>query len=80
MKLKFMATYLYPFPPSLKLCEPIDSSDIRYLNMFYFPIKISKKKPLNIELYNEIWFDNPSRISQPLFDYNHITLIFSDLN
>ena len=28
LEIKFMATDLYPLPPSLKLCEPVDSSDI----------------------------------------------------
>ena len=31
-ELKFMSEDLYILPPSLKSCEPIDSSDIRYLN------------------------------------------------
>ena len=30
-ELKFMAYDLYPLPPSLKPCEPIDSIDTRYL-------------------------------------------------
>ena len=36
----------------------------------------SLSKPLKIKLYNETWFDKPSRTSQPLFDYNHPTLVF----
>ena len=73
-----MATYLYPLPPSLKPCEHVDNSDIRYLNQSHPPIVNSLSKPLNTELYNETWFDKPPRTSQPLFDYNHPTLAFLD--
>ena len=73
-----MATDLYPLPHSLKPCEPIDSSDIRYLNQSYSHIINPLSKPLKIELYNEIWFDKPPRTSQPLSDYNHPTLAFPD--
>ena len=31
-ELKLMAHDLYPLPPSLKPCEPVDSTDTRYLN------------------------------------------------
>ena len=31
-ELNFISTNLYPIPPSLKLCEPVDSSEIKYLN------------------------------------------------
>ena len=73
-----MATDLYPLPPSLKPCEPVDSSDIRYLNHSHSPIVNPLSKPLNIELYNDTWFDKPPRTSQPLFDYNHPTLALQD--
>ena len=75
-ELKSMVTYLYPLYPSLKPSKPVDSSDIRYLNQSYSPIVNLLSKPINIELYNETWFDKPPRISQPLFDYNHPTLAF----
>ena len=67
-----MATDLYPLPPTLKPCEPVDSSNIRYLNISYSPIVNPLSKPLNIELYNDTWFDTPPRTSQTLFDYNHL--------
>ena len=35
-------------------------------------------KPLNIDLYNETWFDKPPRTSEQLFDYNHPTLAFPE--
>ena len=35
-------------------------------------------KPLNIDLYNETWFDKPPRTSEQLFDYNHPTFAFPE--
>ena len=75
-ELKFKATDLYPLPHSLKPCEPVDTSDTRYLNQSYFPITNPLRKPLKIELYNETWFDKPPQIFQPLFDYNYPTQNF----
>ena len=75
-ELKFMTTDLYSLPPSLKPCEPVDSFNIRYLNISYCPIVNPLIKPLNIELYNDTWFDTPPWISQTLFDYNHLNLAF----
>ena len=77
-ELKFMATDLYFLPPSLKPCVPVDSSDIRYLNHSYSPIVNPLTKLLNIDLYNNTWFDKPPQTSQPLFHYNHPTLSFPD--
>ena len=37
-KLKFMTYDLYPLPLSLKPCEPIDSTDTRYLNQMHAPL------------------------------------------
>ena len=31
-ELKFMAYDLYSLPPSLKLCEPVNTTDTRYMN------------------------------------------------
>ena len=76
--LKFMAVDLYPLPPSLKPCEPVDSSDTRYLNQSYSPIINPLRKALNIELYNETWFDKPPRTSKPLFEYDHPALAFPE--
>ena len=77
-ELNFLVTDLYPLPHSLKPCEPVDSSDICYLNHSHSSIVNPLSKPLNIEFYNDTWFDKPPRISQPLFDYNHPTLAFPD--
>ena len=73
-----MATDLYSLPPSLTSCEPVDSSNIRYLNQSYSPIINPFSKPLNIEFYNEAWFNKPLRMFQPLFDYNYPTLEFPE--
>ena len=73
-ELKFMAYDLYPFPPSLKPCEPVDTRDTRYLNPSQTPISNPLKKALHIELYNEKWFDKPLYTSIPPFRYHHRTL------
>ena len=44
-ELKFMAHDLYPLPPSLKPCKPIDSTDARYLNQNHTPLVNPLKKP-----------------------------------
>ena len=77
-ELKFVATDLYPLSPSLKPCESVYSSNIRYLNHSHSPIVNPLNKPLNIELYNDTWSDKPPRTSQPLFDYIYPTLAFLD--
>ena len=48
-----MSSDFYILPPSLKPCEPVDSSDTCYLNQSYAPIGNLLKQLLNIELYNE---------------------------
>ena len=55
-ELKFMAPDLYPLPPSLKPCEPVDSTDTRYLNQTHAPLVNPLKKFLHVERYNEKWF------------------------
>ena len=72
-----MAYDLYPLPPSLKPCEPVDTTDTRYLNQSHTPITNHLKKALHIELYNEKWFDKPLRISIPPFRYHHRALNIS---
>ena len=48
-----MAYTFYPLPPSLKLCESVDSTNTRYLNQMHAPLINPLKKALDIELYNE---------------------------
>ena len=76
--LKFMAHILYPLPPSLIPCDPIDSTDTRYLNQTYAPLVNPLKKALHIEMYNEKWFNKPVPTTIFSFTYNHDTLKFSD--
>ena len=73
-----MVTDLHPLSTSLKPCNHVDISNIRYLNQSCSPIVNPLSKHLNIEIYNETWFDKPTLKSQPLFDYNHPTLAFSE--
>ena len=71
-----MATNLYLITPSLKPYEPVNSFDIRYINQSCFSIINPLSKPVNIELYNETWFDKPPRTSKTLFDYKYSTVVF----
>ena len=73
-----MTIDLYSLPPSLKMYEHVDSSDIQYLNQSHSPIVNPLSKILNIGFYNETWFDKLPRTSQPLFDYTHPTLAFAE--
>ena len=75
-ELKFMSEDLYILPPSLKSCEPVDSSDTRYPNQSHAPITNPFKKPLSIEFYNEKWFSHPPKTSPPQFVHEHATLSF----
>ena len=76
-ELKTMAYDLYPLPPALKPCEPVDSTDTRYLNQSHEPIANPLKKSLHIELYNEKLFDKSLHTTIPPFRYNHRSLKLS---
>ena len=77
-ELKFMANYLYPPPPSLKPCDPINSTDTHYLNQTHAPLVNPLNKFLYIELYNEKWFSKPVPTKYSSFTYNHNTLKFPE--
>ena len=77
-ELKFMSHDLYPLPLSLKPCEPIDSTDARYLNQKHTPLVNPLNKALHIELYNEKWFTKPVPTTNSSFSYDHDTLQFPD--
>ena len=76
-ELKFMVYDFYPLPLSLKPCEPIDTTDTRYLNQSHTPITNRLMKALHIELYNEKWFYKPLHTSILPFRYHHRTLDIS---
>ena len=69
---------LYPLSPSLKPCEPVDTTDSRYLNQQHTPLANPLKKVLHIELYNEKWFSKPIPTSAPPIMYQHDTLTLSN--
>ena len=77
LELKCMAYDLYPLPPSLKPCEPVDTTNTRYLNQSHSLFTNPLKKLLDIELYNEKWFDKPLKTSIPPFLYKHRALKLS---
>ena len=70
-ELNFMAYDLYPLLPSPKPCEPVDTTDTRYLNQSHVPLTNSLEKALRIELYNNKWFNKPLPTSISPFTYQH---------
>ena len=52
-ELKFMIYDLYPLSPYIKPCEPIDTTDTRYINQSYAPLVNPLMKSPHIELYND---------------------------
>ena len=73
---KFMAEGLYPLPPSLLPCDPIDGADVRYINHSHPSITHPFEKYLNITSYHEKHFSSPPLLAPPKFDYNHKSLKF----
>ena len=73
-ELKFIAYDLYPIPPSLKPCEPIDITDTRYLNQSHVSLTNLLKKDLHNKLYNDKLFNKPLQTSFPSFTYQHDSL------
>lgn len=67
-----------PLPPSLKPCEPVDTTCTRYLNQSHTPLANSSKKDLHIELHNKTYFNKPLQISIIPFTYQHVTLKLSN--
>ena len=53
---KYKSADLYLLPPSLFPPEPLDTMDQRYLNYENAPIVSPLRKPLRIEMYNEVHF------------------------
>ena len=53
---KYKATELYLLPPSLFPSKPLETLDQRHLNYENAPVLSPLKKPLQIELYNDVHF------------------------
>ena len=65
-----MVEGFYVLPLPLLPCDPVNKCDTRYLKHSYKPIINPLKNPLNIFLYNCIFFLSPSLTLPPKFDYN----------
>ena len=72
-KAKNHGLHFVPSPPSLKPCEPGDTTDTQYMNQSHAPLTNPLKKALHIELYNEKWFNKPLPTSIPPFTYQNDT-------
>ena len=63
---KYKSTELYLLPPTLYPCEPLDTMDHRYLHYEHAPTVSPLAKPLQIEAYNQEWFDSKPKLPLPL--------------
>ena len=75
-KLKYMAEDLYVLPPTLLLCDPVDGSNIKYLNHSHPSVPNPLKDVLDIVSYDNIDFSSPNLTVPPKFDYDRYTLRF----
>ena len=64
--------------PSLKPCEPVDTTCTRYLNQSHTPLTNLSNKDLHIELHNKKYVNKPLQISIIPFTYQHVTLKLSN--
>ena len=75
-QLKYMAEELYALPPTLLPCDPVDGSDIRYLNHSHPSVPNPLKDVLDIVSYDTMNFSSPHLTVPPKFDYDRDTLQF----
>jgi hypothetical protein len=68
--LKFPTEALQPCPPGLITCDPIDSTDLRYLNTTHAPSANPAAKPFSMKQYNEVWFSDSTPAPPAKFDYS----------
>jgi hypothetical protein len=54
--LKFHSSSISPLPPGLLPCDPLDTSDLHYLNQDSTP-SANPLRSLDIQLYNDVWFN-----------------------
>ena len=55
-KLKYMAEELYALPQTLLPCDPVDGSDIRYINHSHPSVHNPLKDVLDVMFYDNIHF------------------------
>jgi hypothetical protein len=67
--LKFHSSSISPLPPGLLPCNPIDTSDLCYLNQDSTPTA-NPLRSLNIQLYSDVWFDDKPLSYPPPFDFS----------
>jgi hypothetical protein len=64
-KLKYKSEDISLLPPAIRPVEPIDGPNLRYLNHNHASIHHPLKHAFNIELYNDIWFSQPTDSNPP---------------
>jgi hypothetical protein len=69
---KFHSSSISPLPPGLLPCDPIDTSDLRFLNQDSTP-SANPLRSLDIQLYNDVWFDTMPETHPAPFDFSSST-------
>lgn len=54
-------------PSALLPCEPLDTPDLRYLNHNHAPVVHLLKDVFDIQLYNEVWFNEKPSSRPPKY-------------
>jgi hypothetical protein len=67
--LKFHSSSISPLPPGLLPCDPIDTSDLRYLNQDSAP-SANPLRSLDIQMYNDVWFEEKPPSHPAPFDFS----------
>jgi hypothetical protein len=67
--LKFHSSSISPLPPGLLPCDPIDTSDLRYLNQNSTPTA-NPLRSLDIQMYNNVWFEDKPKSYPAPFDFS----------
>eukprot|EP00978_Attheya_sp_CCMP212_P008208 scaffold19187_cov69-Attheya_sp.AAC.2 len=66
---KYHSANLYLLLPGILPCDPLDTSDFRYMNSDFAPLLDPLKAHLNIESYNSVWYATTPCTHPPKFDY-----------
>ena len=65
--LQYKGSCLFPLPPSIRPCHPLDTLDYRFLNQDRTPVLHPLRNALGIDSYNHLWLggDPPHNPSSP---------------
>jgi hypothetical protein len=71
--IKYPTQALFPLPPAILPCTPIETPDFRYLNHSHAPLPHPLCSSFNIQMYNNMWFSSSLGTNHlPLFKFTNI--------